>query len=105
MYERVYAHQHHGVKRLTPRVALGLRIKELRAARGMTQEQLADHAGFFRTYMSRVETGAANPTFDALLVLATALHVPPAALFEPPEGANPISVRASPGASRGRVAR
>ena len=101
----MYAHQHHGVKRLTPRVALGLRIKELRAARGMTQEQLADHAGFFRTYMSRVETGSANPTFDALLILATALRVAPAALFDPPESSKPKSVRAASGSSRGRVAR
>lgn len=90
----MYSHQHHGVKRLTPRVALGLRIKELRVARGMTQEQLADHAGFFRTYMSRVETGVANPSFDALLVLATALRVPPAALFESPDSSLPKAIRA-----------
>ena len=101
----MYAHQHHYVKRLTPRVALGLRIKELRSDRGMTQEQLADRTGFFRTYMSRVETGAANPTFDALLVLAGALRVPPAALFESPQSASPIRTRASPGTSRGRVSK
>ena len=93
------------MKRLTPRLALGLRIKELRGARGMTQEQLADHAGFFRTYMSRIETGAANPTFDALLILATALRVAPAALFEPPESVEERSVRASTSVSRGRVTR
>ena len=93
------------MRRLTPRIALGLRIKELRAAREMTQEQLADHAGFFRTYMSRLETGAANPTFDALLALATALRVAPADLFEAPGIIDPKVVRAAPGLSRGRVAR
>ena len=98
-------HQHHGVKRLTPRVALGLRIKELRTAAGMTQEQIADHAGFFRTYMSRIETGDANPTFDALLVLATALRVAPAALFEPPDFLKPTSMRAASLSSKGHANR
>jgi transcriptional regulator with XRE-family HTH domain len=93
------------VKRLTPRIAFGLRIKELRVARGMTQEELADQTGFFRTYMSRLETGAANPTFDALLVLATALKVVPAALFEQPATSSPKRVRAAPGSSRGRVSK
>jgi transcriptional regulator with XRE-family HTH domain len=105
VYESVYANQHEGVKRLAPRVAFGLRLKELRVARGMTQEELADHTGFFRTYMSRLETGAANPTFDALLVLATALNVAPGALFEQPTPSNPKSVRAVPGSSRGRVSK
>ena len=93
------------MKRLTPRVAFGLRIKEMRVALGMTQEQLAAHAGFFRTYMSRIETGEANPTFDALLILATALQVHPAALFEPPTSTTPKSVTAAAGSSRGRVTR
>ena len=93
------------MKRLAPRVAFGLRLKELRVARGMTQEDLADYTGFFRTYMSRLETGAANPTFDALLVLATALDVAPAALFEQPEASSPKRVRTASGSSRGRVAK
>ncbi len=71
----------------------------------MTQEELADHTGFFRTYMSRLETGAANPTFDALLVLSTALEVAPAALFEQPAAASPKRVRSAPGSSRGRVSK
>ena len=71
----------------------------------MTQEDLAEHTGFFRTYMSRLETGAANPTFDALLALAAALEVTPAALFERPEPSSPKRVRASVGTSRGRVSR
>ena len=96
-------HQYHGVKRLTPRVALGLRIKQLRTAVGMTQEQLADHAGFYRTYMSRIETGDANPTFDALLVLATALRVAPAALFEPPDSLKPTSMRATSTGPKSRM--
>ena len=71
----------------------------------MTQEQLADHAGFFRTYMSRIKTETANPSLDALLILATALRVTPAALFEPPESFEMRSVHASTSASRGRATR
>jgi len=93
------------VNELSPRIALGLRIKELRVAAGMTQEELADRTGFFRTYMSRLETGAANPTFDALLTLAAALEVAPAALFEPPSEASPKRARAAAGSSRGRASK
>jgi transcriptional regulator with XRE-family HTH domain len=69
--------------RWRPRTPFGLHLKELRGARGMTPEELADFTGFFRTSMSRLETGAANPTFDALLMLVTALDVTPAD-FSPP---------------------
>lgn len=91
------------MKRLPPRIELGLRIKELRAARGMTQDDLAEKTGFFRTYLSRVETGVANPTFDALLALADALRVAPAALFEAPTSPIPVRTRAARGGSRGRA--
>ncbi len=60
----------------------GYRIKELRLATGMTQEAFADHCGFARTYMSRIETGGANPSLDAIKVLADALDVELTELFE-----------------------
>ncbi|WP_296232114.1 helix-turn-helix domain-containing protein [uncultured Pseudomonas sp.] len=60
----------------------GLRIRELRLATGMTQEAFADHCGFARTYMSRIETGGANPSLDAIKVLADALNVSLSSLFE-----------------------
>ncbi|NRH29223.1 helix-turn-helix transcriptional regulator [Pseudomonas sp. MS19] len=47
----------------------------------MTQEAFADHCGFTRTYMSRIETGAANPNLDAIKVLADALCVSLSDLF------------------------
>jgi transcriptional regulator with XRE-family HTH domain len=60
----------------------GNRIRELRAGAGMTQEAFADHCGFARTYMSRIETGGANPSLDAIKVLADALNVSVSSLFE-----------------------
>ena len=64
------------------RQKFGFRVKELRLATGMTQEAFADHCGFARTYMSRIETGGANPSLDAMKVLADALGVKLADLFE-----------------------
>ncbi|MDI3384000.1 helix-turn-helix domain-containing protein [Xenophilus aerolatus] len=59
----------------------GSRIRELRMASGMTQEEFAEKCGFARTYMSRVETGGANPSLDAIHTLATALKLPLSAIF------------------------
>ncbi|AYF87519.1 XRE family transcriptional regulator [Pseudomonas sp. DY-1] len=53
----------------------GHRIRELREGKGMNQEAFADKCGFARTYMSRIETGGANPSLDAIKVLADALEV------------------------------
>lgn len=60
----------------------GLNVKRLRQAAGLSQEAFADHCGFARSYMSRIERGSANPSLDAVEALATALNVPVSALFE-----------------------
>ncbi|GAB3087403.1 helix-turn-helix domain-containing protein [Cupriavidus yeoncheonensis] len=59
----------------------GMRIRELRQAIGLSQEALADQAGFARTYLSRIETGGANPSLDAIETLATALQINVESLF------------------------
>jgi transcriptional regulator with XRE-family HTH domain len=59
----------------------GHRIRELRLATGMTQEEFADKCGFARTYMSRIETGGANPSLDAINTLAVALKTELSDLF------------------------
>ncbi|MDD2049693.1 helix-turn-helix domain-containing protein [Pseudomonas putida] len=60
----------------------GPRVRELRVAIGMNQEAFADKCGFARTYTSRIETGGANPSINAIKVLADALGVRIADLFE-----------------------
>lgn len=60
----------------------GMRVRQLRLAAGLTQEDLAHRCGLFRTYMSRIETGRANPTLTMMEALATSLNVPIASLFE-----------------------
>ncbi|HFL2186746.1 TPA: helix-turn-helix transcriptional regulator [Pseudomonas putida] len=59
----------------------GLRVRELRLASGMTQEAFADRCGFARTYMSRIETGGANPSLVAIKILADALDIELSELF------------------------
>ncbi|TBN46715.1 helix-turn-helix domain-containing protein [Pseudomonas sp. BGI-2] len=60
----------------------GHRIRELRLATGMNQEEFADRCGFARTYMSRIETGGANPSLDAIQTLADGLKIDLASLFK-----------------------
>ena len=63
-------------------VKFGSRVRQLRLAAEMTQEDLAHRCGLFRTYMSRIETGAASPTLTMIHALAGSLRVPVSALFE-----------------------
>ena len=85
----------------------GQRIRELRAEREVTQEELSERVGVFRTYMSRIETGVANPTLTLIHAFADALKVPVATLFEAPTKAAvktvPARTRSKTPASRGRV--
>jgi len=55
------------------RKGFGQRIRELRTSQGFSQEAFADRCGVVRTYMSRIETGTANPSLDAAKVLANGL--------------------------------
>ena len=63
-------------------VKFGNRVRQLRLEAELTQEDLAHRCGLFRTYMSRIETGNANPTLTMIHALAASLRVPVAALFE-----------------------
>jgi transcriptional regulator with XRE-family HTH domain len=61
---------------------LGVCVRELRLASGLTQVEFAERCGFYQTYLSRVETGRANPTLNALEVLANGLGMSVFDLFE-----------------------
>lgn len=93
----------HARVRHNPRKQFGHRVKELRATQGVTQEELADRVGIFRTYMSRIETGIANPTLTMIHALADALKVPVVALFDAPASVPAPRTRSRQGASRGRA--
>jgi transcriptional regulator with XRE-family HTH domain len=63
------------------RLIFGERVRELRLAAGLKQDEFADQCGFARSYLSRIETGGANPSLDAVQTLAVALKVPVRELF------------------------
>ena len=63
------------------RVLLGKRIKELRKARGLSQEGLAEKMDGHPKYLGSVERGEQNPTLEFLTKLAAALEVELASLF------------------------
>lgn len=90
---------------MDPRKSLGLRIKELRAEHGLTQEELAERSGLFRTYMSRIESGSANPTLTMLHQIAGAFPIDVRDLLCPVSGVVPGRVMAAEKVSRGRVSR
>ena len=61
---------------------LGSCVRELRLATGMSQVEFGERCGFYQTYLSRIETGKANPTLNAIEVIATALGLTVFELFE-----------------------
>jgi transcriptional regulator with XRE-family HTH domain len=48
-------------------------VRQLRAEGGWSQVEFAERCGFYQTYLSRVENGKANPTLNAIEVIANAL--------------------------------
>jgi len=48
------------------RQAFGERVRALRAARGLSQEALADRADLHRTYVGSVERGERNVSLDSI---------------------------------------
>ncbi len=60
---------------------VGLKIKELRERRGMTQSSLAEAAELTSDEVSRIERGVREPRFGTLERLAAALHVAASELF------------------------
>jgi transcriptional regulator with XRE-family HTH domain len=63
------------------RERLGQRVRQLRTARGWTQEELAARASLHPTYVGSVERGERNLGLDNLIKLARALGVRPGELF------------------------
>ncbi len=57
------------------------RLRELRIAKGWSQEELADLSGCHRTYIGMLERRQGNPSLRVLAVIAEALGVPTAELF------------------------
>lgn len=60
----------------------GARIKKIRKAKGMTQEQLTEKARIDYSFMNRIEGGKKNPSLKTIAKLARALGVKLSELFD-----------------------
>jgi transcriptional regulator with XRE-family HTH domain len=63
------------------REAFGQRLRELRRARELSQEEVAHRAGMHVTYLGGIERGERNPALVNINRLANALEVSLAELF------------------------
>jgi transcriptional regulator with XRE-family HTH domain len=63
---------------------IGLRISELRASEGLTQEELAERADLALEQLQRCERGRQNFKFETFLKIAVALEIDPIHLLAKP---------------------
>ncbi|HYP70785.1 MAG TPA: helix-turn-helix transcriptional regulator [Variovorax sp.] len=57
-------------------------VRELRTEAGLSQIEFGERCGFYQTYLSRIENGHANPTLNAMEVIANALGLTIFELFD-----------------------
>jgi len=57
-------------------------VRMLRLRTGMSQVVFGERCGFYQTYLSRIENGRANPTLNAIEVIATAFGMTVFELFD-----------------------
>jgi transcriptional regulator with XRE-family HTH domain len=59
----------------------GERVRELRLALGLSQEELAFRSGMHRTYLSGIERGTRNPSLKNISKIAEAIGITLSELF------------------------
>ena len=67
---------------MSPVKRTAMKLKQLRQARQLSQQALADKAGLSREYLARLEGARQDPTLGMLEKLAKALRVKVSALIE-----------------------
>jgi transcriptional regulator with XRE-family HTH domain len=83
---------------------LAQNVKQLRLARGFTQQQMAKLSGLPRATWANLESGSANPTLAVLHRVAGALQISLEELLAPPRAASRFYPRDSvPVRKRGEV--
>jgi len=65
----------------TIRKQFGERVRKLRLARNLSQEELAFKTSVHRTYLGGIERGERNPSLKNIAAIAKALNVTLAQLF------------------------
>lgn len=57
------------------RRALAIAVRELRARKSLKQEEVGEAAGLGRNYLTTLESGRMNPSFEAMVRIARGLGV------------------------------
>jgi len=65
----------------TVQTQFGKRLRDLRLARGLSQEELAFRSGVHRTYLGGIERGKRNPSLKNVVAIAKALGITLSELF------------------------
>jgi len=69
--------QRQGRSRVTPEQAFARVLREVRTARGLSQEALGFESGYHRTYIGMLERGLMNPSLRTVLSLVSVLKIAP----------------------------
>jgi transcriptional regulator with XRE-family HTH domain len=65
-----------------PQPGLALAVRELRTARGLSQEELANRSGVHLTWIGHIESGKTNPSWATTKRVARGLGIPHGTLAE-----------------------
>ena len=65
-----------------PKKVFGERVRALRQAANLSQEELAEACGLHRTYVGAAERGERNISLLNIIVLSRALRIKPSSLLE-----------------------
>ena len=74
---------------------LAANVKQLRTARGFTQQQMARLSGLPRATWANLESGSANPTLAVLHRVATSLQISLEELLAAPRAASRLYPRSA----------
>lgn len=67
------------------KVILGKNLRLRRCAIGLSQASLAERTGLSQTWISRLESGNANPTIETLILLSNVMEISVVDLLREPQ--------------------
>lgn len=70
------------MRKATRKHLIGIRIKELRKSKGLTQEQLSEKVDIDSKHLSRIEVGSSYPSMETLDKISKVLDVELKDMFE-----------------------